>query len=803
MSGPLDIAWRLLKLEDPEQEYHPKWGQPVMVRNPRTKQIRPLDDRLRTYNYDDASNTVVVDDEDESQAYTHPRHIAGWEKGQINTAREETNVPFNEETYFTTGEPMDLAFRLLKNIPFEDGGYRSTTSEDMTMEDAFDMGSGFIPYDELHSKQRQVVDAILSSPKSYWNDPASGEFEAENYAGMFHPETQHLYSDEAFDQYLRYLQHYFAASAETDKLPHEKQMEIMLFDGVHPQHPSEIAELRMAQEYGEDWGSPTPHDDFYFRYNPETQTPTGPIATAGKRSLASRMARQNFLLRSEDAPFDMAFRLLKYTDEYNIKRNLLRDLMAQKYRERMVAEGTPEKAWSTMAGPPMYSDVGLGGGDESWGAMPKRFDLKRWQRDYGHLLPEETIRQYADPSYRGPFVTPREMGTIPFDAPEWAELRETLGPAPVETGEPMDIAMRLLKDYRFIGNHSDKYYKTLLQRMKTAKEKRDTLEHIGTGDPDHYYKRKKERFNEQKMPRGFGQFTPEEVSLFMANDVLSNHPELIEQLNTLVPAPDPNLPHKTPSMQMQVFDTTDPVVSEEFGIQRKFSPVLAVGDDGKIGLKTVTGDKSVAGNRKTIHVGPETHDFSVRETPIEPEVEQARPSPVASPPSPPPQPEVDDDLPEGMPPLPPAIPPGFKQQMIDQWLSENTVQTGEPMDLAFRLLKGDDDFMRDYFYQTARNAGIPEEEINRAWEKSQHWEPPIPPGDPNNLHPGDEGEGVEGGRRYFPTQLKHRDASPGVKRSVQHDDHDIGTFRDTPFNESTYFTTGEPMDLAWRMLKQV
>ena len=144
-------------------------------------------------------------------------------------------------------------------------------------------------------------------------------------------------------------------------------------------------------------------------------------------------------------PLDIAWRLLKYSDEYNIKRNLLRDLMAQKYRERMAAEGTPEKAWATMAGPPMYSDAGL----EDWGVLPKRYDLKRWQRSYGHLLPEETIRQYADPSYRGPFVTPREMGTIPFDAPEWAELRERLGPAPVETGEPMDIAMQLLKGQYF------------------------------------------------------------------------------------------------------------------------------------------------------------------------------------------------------------------------------------------------------------------------------------------------------------------------------------------------------------------
>jgi len=142
-------------------------------------------------------------------------------------------------------------------------------------------------------------------------------------------------------------------------------------------------------------------------------------------------------------PLDIAWRLLKYSDEYNIKRNLLRDLMAQKYRERMVAEGTPEKAWSTMAGPPMYSGERISG--QLAPPLPKRYDLERWQRDYAHLLPEETIQQYADPSYRGPFVVPREMGVIPFDAPEWAELREKLGPAPVKTGEPMDLAWRLLK----------------------------------------------------------------------------------------------------------------------------------------------------------------------------------------------------------------------------------------------------------------------------------------------------------------------------------------------------------------------
>ena len=128
-----------------------------------------------------------------------------------------------------------------------------------------------------------------------------------------------------------------------------------------------------------------------------------------------------------------------------------------------------------------------------------------------------------------------------------------------------------------------------------------------------------------------------------------------------------------------------------------------------------------------------------------------------------------------------------------------------------RLLK-DDDFIRDYFYQSARDSGIPEEEIDRAWEEIKpnwyeagDWEFPIPPGDFNNLHPGDEGEleaATEGSRVYFPTtKPKSYEASPGIRRVVRHDDPSVGTFRLAPFNESTYFTTGEPMDLSWQLLK--
>ena len=80
------------------------------------------------------------------------------------------------------------------------------------MADAFDLGYPLIDYDDLHDKQRAIVDLISNKdntrPMSYWDDPASGEFETEYYNMMFHPEKHHLYPDEAFDQYYRYLQHY-------------------------------------------------------------------------------------------------------------------------------------------------------------------------------------------------------------------------------------------------------------------------------------------------------------------------------------------------------------------------------------------------------------------------------------------------------------------------------------------------------------------------------------------------------------------------------------------------------------------
>tara|TARA_R100000544_G_scaffold36029_1_gene23837 strand:+ start:253 stop:2094 length:1842 start_codon:yes stop_codon:yes gene_type:complete len=185
-------------------------------------------------------------------------------------------------------EPMDIALRLLKDQD--------------AMKEAFDLGHELIPYDELHDKQRAVVDMITNNQsKSYWNDPVSGEYETEIHTNMFRPETHHLYPDEAYDEYMRYLQHFYAASAETNNLPHEEQVKIMRhytdYGEEHPLHPDEIARQKMADEY-EHWNSDDPHGDFYNRYSEQPYN-------------EPESFESNFQQKNASEPMDIALRLLK------------------------------------------------------------------------------------------------------------------------------------------------------------------------------------------------------------------------------------------------------------------------------------------------------------------------------------------------------------------------------------------------------------------------------------------------------------------------------------------------------------
>lgn len=200
------------------------------------------------------------------------------------------------------------------------------------MEDAFDMGYELVDYDDLHDKQRVIADFISNKDgqhvPSYWTDPASGEYETEYYSAMFRPDKQHLYPDEAYDQYLRYLQYYFEEAEHTAALPFEKQS--FLMSGTeeatsHPEHPNNAALFRMAMEFPE-WDVEDPHQAFYQRYNePQPQ-----------RGLASRMASGGFLRSEVLVKERKSPEAMRHKREYDAAYNKRPDQV--KYREELNRE---------------------------------------------------------------------------------------------------------------------------------------------------------------------------------------------------------------------------------------------------------------------------------------------------------------------------------------------------------------------------------------------------------------------------------------------------------------------------------
>jgi len=114
------------------------------------------------------------------------------------------------------------------------------------------------------------------------------------------------------------------------------------------------------------------------------------------------------------------------------------------------------------------------------------------------------------------------------------------------------------------------------------------------------------------------------------------------------------------------------------------------------------------------------------------------------------------------------------------------IKQGKPMYIAYQLLKTP---------VMPGTAGFPEDDPNQ---------PDL------SEHPGDKGEveaAREGDRTAFPTIMEHRDATLGAGLKVIPNrplsEPPQGTFRDTPFNVGTGFTAGEPMDIAYQLLKKM
>jgi hypothetical protein len=268
-------------------------------------------------------------------------------------------------------------------------------------------------------------------------------------------------------------------------------------------------------------------------------------------------------------------------------------------------------------------------------------------------------------------------------------------------------AWLLLKDFSFRRNLPEEYYKTLPERMVRQMEERRPLEHVDGRVHPHYVDRKQERYNEnQALPREFNtraakkyKFTLEDIMMFMANDVASQHPELKQVMNMRLPASDKSLPNRDPSVHFDAFQTSRPKATEH-GLQHLVTPHFTINPRSKkLQLKTVGSGAMSDKSRQSIHAKPTTSpivndnhdnakiheslpqrfDFMERETPPGQAVETA--SPI--------QPDEPDDKYSHLSP-----PFAARMREIDaqrQSNSNDNVETGEPMDIAMRLLKNDDE----------------------------------------------------------------------------------------------------------------
>tara|TARA_X000001388_G_scaffold37897_1_gene26786 strand:- start:2902 stop:4596 length:1695 start_codon:yes stop_codon:yes gene_type:complete len=200
-------------------------------------------------------------------------------------------------------------------------------------------------------------------------------------------------------------------------------------------------------------------------------------------------------------------------------------------------------------------------------------------------------------------------------------------------------------------------------------------------------------------------------------------------------------------------------------------------------------------------------------------------------------------------------------EAIQQSMQPEMIQQGEPMDLAWRLLKTPDDFdeMQDYFgemqdelerskaersrsfpkgrkRQRSMGEGSVEEEREPGGRRSARNRGPSPEDieafyDSLEFHPGSRGHEIntlrsEASRSYplrFGTFMPLDDSEYVWEESAEDilpedpdlwpDDRmhnvalqretlsEVPTFAHTPFNPLTGFTRSEPMDLSWRLLK--
>ena len=303
-------------------------------------------------------------------------------------------------------------------------------------------------------------------------------------------------------------------------------------------------------------------------------------------------------------------------------------------------------------------------------------------------------------------------------------------------------AWLLLKDFSFRRNLPEDYYNTLADRMVRQIEARRPLEHVNAKVTGHYRDQKELRYHpNQALPKEMNipsakkyKFTLEDILNFMANDVVSQHPELKEAMGKKRKAPSSEKPDREPSMHFDALQTSRPkdtnsVLTPHFDIDPR---------SGKLQLKTVGHGMLHDKSRQSIHAKPTTSPI-MTDTHSNATIDENLPQRFnfTETETPPRQPDETESPIEPKDPYA-GFPPALAEQMRQR--DADNANKSEPMEIAMRLLKRDLSEMTDYEIDRARfandNPELQSEERTRAMDRMAEFSR-------QNVTPFDYGDEVE------------------------------------------------------------
>ena len=369
----------------------------------------------------------------------------------------------------------------------------------------------------------------------------------------------------------------------------------------------------------------------------------------------------------------------------------------------------------------------------------------------------------------------------------------------IATGEAMDMSWQLLKAWSFLPGFSAFEKHLVIEHAKKMK-----LKHVSVHDLGHHDMRFNQRYKpNQEMPKGAEKLTPRDLALAYMDLMLRRNPELIERGNqkSKVGGKDESgnpHPDNFPGISFPLLQTDEPIRStldsDKGRMIEQYHPVFAAGharhepsEEPRFGLVTANDMATQAGNRNTIGVTHTVNRYSHDHYPIgDDEAEQA--------------------FYDGEDALPTSVSPQARNKKIiaDEINYRHYGDFLQPIDY---------DRMKRRGLSSSINQKIAEERVygqNPMADEAMNPLKIYPDGSPlarqyrqfqaSNPPAGDGGNGGSGGGagasavpRIAPGPM------PGFvyyygklmnEADVPDDDDDDGNVE-----------TGEPMDMAWRMLK--